>query len=396
MKGESVPIGRRVAYLRVRRRLSQQSFADQLGKSKSWVDKVERGVRSLERVSTIRDIAAVLRVDAATLLGRDLQRPEAVERNAGVAEIRAALSAYEIALGRPAGGRRVLSPDRLAQEIEHAWSTYQHARYPRLVELLPALLTEVHRAHAQDPAACRTAVVEAYRVTAALLVKLDEASLAWLAADRAISVAAGDRLLVACAAVQLGQALPARARPVMLAAAYRIAPSDLDDGTPEELALCGTLLLRAALMAAGSGDERATVDLLDEAGEMAAQLGDGHDHHRTAFGPTAVELARTTAAVELGDVRQAITLHQRVTKRDGWRSLPVERRAAHLIETARAYLHTAAPGAAARVLLQADHIAPAEVRNRPAGRATVAQVARDPDAPTTITELARALGVICS
>ncbi|MEK8109413.1 helix-turn-helix domain-containing protein [Micromonospora sp. M12] len=68
-----MPIGRRVAYLRVRRRLSQQSFADRLGKSKSWVDKVERGVRSLERVSTIRDVAAVLRVDVAALLGRDVQ-----------------------------------------------------------------------------------------------------------------------------------------------------------------------------------------------------------------------------------------------------------------------------------------------------------------------------------
>ena len=52
--------------------------------------------------------------------------------------------------------------------------TYQHARYPRLVELVPTLVTEVHRAHVQDPEAGRAAVVEAYRVTAALLVKLGE------------------------------------------------------------------------------------------------------------------------------------------------------------------------------------------------------------------------------
>ncbi len=37
-------IGRRVAYWRARRWMSQQVFADRLGKSKSWVDKVERGV----------------------------------------------------------------------------------------------------------------------------------------------------------------------------------------------------------------------------------------------------------------------------------------------------------------------------------------------------------------
>ncbi|MGC4744357.1 helix-turn-helix domain-containing protein [Micromonospora sp. DT201] len=183
MSRDPVPIGRRVAYLRVRRRLSQQSFADRLGKSKSWVDKVERGARSLERVSTIREIAAVLRVDAAALLGRDVQSAEVAERREGVARIRAALSAYPMAFGRPTG-RDVMSPDRLAREVRHVWMTYQHARYPRLVELLPTLVTEVHRAHAQDPEVGRAAVVEVYRVTAALLIKLGEGSLAWLAADR--------------------------------------------------------------------------------------------------------------------------------------------------------------------------------------------------------------------
>ncbi|MEU6023827.1 hypothetical protein [Micromonospora sp. NPDC047134] len=165
--------------------------------------------------------------------------------------------------------------------------------------------------------------MEAYRITAALLVKLGERSLAWLAADRAMSAATGDRILVACAAVQLGQALPAstRARPVMLAAAYQAAPPDLDAGTPQELSLCGALLLQAATMAARSGDERATAELLDEAADMA------------------------------GDTRQAVTRHQKIIGYDGWRCLPVERRAAHLIEVARAYLHAEAPGAAARVLL---------------------------------------------
>ncbi|WP_406075562.1 helix-turn-helix domain-containing protein [Micromonospora sp. NBC_01638] len=285
----------------MRRRLSQQSFADRLGKSKSWVDKVERGVRSLERVSTIRDIAAVLRVDAAALLGRDVEPVGVAECREGVVRIRAALSTYEMAFGRPTG-REVMSADRLAREVRHVWMTFQHARYPRLVELLPTLVTEVHRAHAQDPEVGRAAVVEAYRVTAALLVKLDEGSLAWLAADRAMSAAAGDRVLLACAAVQLGQVLraSARARPVMLAAAYQIALSDLDAGTPQELSLCGSLLVQAGLDSAN----------------------------------------------------------------------------------------------AARVLLRADSIAPAEIRHRPAARDVVAQVARDPDAPPTITQLAIALGVL--
>ncbi|RZT80961.1 transcriptional regulator with XRE-family HTH domain [Micromonospora violae] len=383
-----------MAYLRVRRRLSQQSFADRLGKSKSWVDKVERGVRSLERVSTIREIAAVLRVDPAALLGRDVQPAGVVERREGVARIRAALSAYPMVLGRPTG-REVMSPDRLAREVRQVWMTYQHARYPRLVELLPALVTEVHRAYAQDPEAGRAALVEAYRVTAALLVKLGEGSLAWLAADRAMSAAAGDRVLLACAAVQLGQVLRGswRAGAVMLAAAHQIGPTDTGR-SPEELSLCGSLLVQAALIAARAGDDRAAGNLLDEAAELAARVGDGHDHHRTTFGPSAVELARVTAAVELGDGPRAVAWHEEAVGRDGWRWLPVEYRAAHLIDAARAYLQTNDPANAARVLLRAERTAPAEVRHRPAAREVVAQVARDPDAPATITQLAVNLGIV--
>ncbi|MDG4797795.1 helix-turn-helix domain-containing protein [Micromonospora sp. WMMD1082] len=380
----------------MRRRLSQQTFADRLGKSKSWVDKVERGVRSLERLSTIRDIATVLRVDTATLLGRDIEPADTAERHEGVAQIRAAMSTYEMALGRPSGRREVMPPERLAREIAHAWTTYQHARYPHLIELVPALLTEVHRTHAQDPEAGRTLVVEAYRVTAALLVKLDEGHLAWLAADRAMSAATGDRVLLACAAVQLGQVLraSARARSVMLAAAYRIAPPDPDAGSPQEMSLCGSLLIQAALIAARAGDDRATADLLDEAAEMAVRVGDGHDHHRTTFGPTAVELARVAAAVELGDGPEAVARHEKAIRRDGWRWLPVEHRAAHLVDAARAYLHSDDHGNAARVLIRADSIAAAEVRHRPTVRDLVAQATRDPHAPATIVQLALGLGLV--
>jgi transcriptional regulator with XRE-family HTH domain len=43
--------------------MSQQVFADRLGKSKSWVDKVERGVRRLDKFSVVYEIADVLSVD---------------------------------------------------------------------------------------------------------------------------------------------------------------------------------------------------------------------------------------------------------------------------------------------------------------------------------------------
>ena len=265
-----------------------------------------------------------------------------------------------------------------------------------MVELLPRLLTDVQRAYAQDPVAGRVAVVEAYRVAAALLVKLDEADLGWLAADRALAAANRDRVLVAAAAVQLGQVLRSSAwmRSVLLAAAYRIAAADFGAGSRQELSLCGALLVQAGLVAARSGDERTTGDLLDEAGEMAVRVGDGLDLHRTAFGPTAVELARCAAAVELGDGSEAVARHKQAVRRGGWRLLPVEHRAAHLIDAARGYLQADDLGSAARVLLEAEILAPYEVRRRPAGRNVLVQVARAPKAPAAIGELALSLGLV--
>ncbi|WP_405107644.1 helix-turn-helix domain-containing protein [Micromonospora sp. NBC_01405] len=396
--GDRLPVGRRVAYWRGRRKLSQQVFADRLGKSKSWVDKVERGVRSLDKVSTLQDIAAALRIDTAVLLGRDAQPAAVTERAEGVERISEALSTYEIALGRPAARRDVVTADRLVHTVEHAWIMFAHARYPQVIALVPDLLAGAQRVHADDPGWGRPLLVEAYRVTASLLVKLGEADLGWLAADRAMATATGDRRLVSAAAVQLGQALRAagRARAAMsatLAAAYRIAPPDLDDGTPPELSLCGTLLVQAALAAARHGDDRATAELIGEAADMAARVGDGHDHHRTAFGPTAVDLARAAAALELGNAHDAVAWHEKTTKRDAWRWLPVEHRAAHLLDAARAYLQADDPISAGRLVIDADRTAPAEIRQRPAGREVLAQVARDPTAPTTLIHLAATLGV---
>ncbi|MGC4803502.1 helix-turn-helix domain-containing protein [Micromonospora sp. DT233] len=395
---ELLPIGRRVAYWRGRRKLSQQVFADRLGKSKSWVDKVERGVRSLDKVSTLQNIAAVLRIDTAVLFNGDTRSAEATARAVGVERIRAALSRYETAMQRPAGHRPVLPPGRLIPQVAHAWTAFRHARYEQVIDLLPDLLGDAERTHAVGPEAGRVPLVEAYRITAALLVKLGDADLAWLAADRAMIAAAADRVLVAAAAMQLGQALRAcgwarTAKSAMLAAAYRIAPPVIEFGLPPELSLCGTLLVQAALAAARLGDGAAMAELIDEAAELAARVGEGHDHYRTGFGPAAVDLARCVAAAELGDVWEAVAQHKQVTQQDGWRWLPPEHRAAHLIDAARAYLHTDDPANAGRLLVEVDCTAPAEIRHRPMARDLLVQVVRDPRAPAAAVRLAIALGV---
>ncbi|MEV4725534.1 helix-turn-helix domain-containing protein [Micromonospora humida] len=123
-----LPVGRRVAHWRGRRGLSQQVFADRLGKSKSWVGKVERGVRMLDKVSTLQDIAAVLCIDPGVLLGGDLRPADVPGPVEAVERVREALSTYDIAVGRSTVRGQVLSAGRLARDVTYAWGTFQYAR----------------------------------------------------------------------------------------------------------------------------------------------------------------------------------------------------------------------------------------------------------------------------
>jgi transcriptional regulator with XRE-family HTH domain len=64
-----------VLYWMRRRGLTRQVFADRLGKSLSWVDKIRNGDRQLDRLSVLRHIARILDVPLQVLID-----PEETER----------------------------------------------------------------------------------------------------------------------------------------------------------------------------------------------------------------------------------------------------------------------------------------------------------------------------
>ncbi|BCJ59158.1 helix-turn-helix domain-containing protein [Micromonospora endophytica] len=369
----SVPIGRRVAELRTNRGMSQQAFADRLGKSKSWVDKVERGVRRLDRYSVIRDIADVLRLDPEVLLGPRRPAP-ATPSVEGVDAVRAALASYH---DRPL---RTVPAQQASQQVGHAWMSYQHARYPQLLGALPGLL-DVTRGP-------RSLLVSTYRITAAVLVKLDHAELAWLAADRAVTAADGGPTLTAAATIDVTQALRALGHHQLALTAALTAADTTDDHTVR-----GTLFLQAGLAAASRGDRRNAQDLLDHAAGLAHRLARDTDAQHTAFGRTAVQVARSLAAHHLGNPSEAIERHEHAIRSDGWRRLPPEHRAAHLIDTAHAHLDTGDPTQAGQALLDADSLAPAEVRSRPVARTLLAQIIHRGPAAADIARLATIVGL---
>ncbi|GIJ76270.1 Helix-turn-helix domain-containing protein [Micromonospora phaseoli] len=369
----SVPLGRRVAELRAHRGMSQQTFADRLGKSKSWVDKVERGVRKLDRYSVIREIADVLRLDPEVLLGSRQPPPTAPSLD-GVDAVRAALACYQL---RP---QRSGTAEQASRQVTHAWLTYQHARYPQLLNVLPDLLDATH--------STRSLLVSSYRITAAVLVKLDHANLAWLAADRAVTAAGGGATLTATATIAVAQALRALGHHQLALTAALAAADTADHDTVR-----GTLFLQAGLAAAADGDRRNTHDLLDHAATLADRRTSEPDPHYTGFGSVAVQLARSLAAHLLGDAIEAVQRHEHAVRSDGWRRLPPEHRAAHLIGAARAYLDIGDPTRGGHALLDADHTAPAEVRSRPVARTLLAEIIQRGPAAADVARLATIVGL---
>jgi transcriptional regulator with XRE-family HTH domain len=407
---DETPIGRRVAYWRGRRRMSQQVFADRLGKSKSWVDKVERGVRRLDKFSVVYDIADVLQLDAQLLLGKEPERrPGAVNciDQIEVAEIRAALERYD-AIGslfaRPAEPVRI---DDLRKAVDHAWLTFQHAKYGVLARTLPRLLREAQAADtayggSDDGIAAAHMLGELYQISSSALRKLGEHELAWLAADRSIAVSqrAGDPLLAGTATYRVGNALLAlgRARPALevnVNIANKMAPTAGSEPASEaRLSVYGMLLLQGTMAAARIGDSATVRDLLIGAEEAAEQVGEDKNHYWTCFGPTNVKLHRAAAAVELGEGRTAAEIHETIDPAHFAVLMP-ERRAQHFIDLARGLAQVGDIERAGEMLLEGDRLAPAEVRCRPVSQEILSNVLRrtrgTPAQP--LLELAENMGV---
>jgi transcriptional regulator with XRE-family HTH domain len=405
---DELPIGRRVAYWRGRRKMSQQVFADRLGKSKSWVDKVERGVRRLDKFSVVYDIADVLQVDVQLLLGKDVERrPESVNciDQVEVEEIRAALERYD-QMSAFFQATPVSPPlPEMRKAVSHAWLTYQHAKYGVLARALPKLLRDAQaadtaHAHGDEAPDAANLLGQVYQIASSALRKLGEHELSWLAADRSIAVSqrAGDQLLAGIASYRVGSALLAlgRARPALevnVNIANRLSPG-FEQATPERLSVYGMLLLNGAMAAARIGDSATVRDLVNGADQAAKSLGGDYNHYWTCFGPTNVQLHRAAAAVELGDGRTAVETHQSIDQ-ESFAALLPERRAHHYLDIARGYTQIGDVEKASEMLLEGDRLAPSEIRCRPLAHEVLSDVLRrtrgTPSAP--IAELAEHMGV---
>src|SRR3954462_10433749 len=94
-----------IAYRR-RRGLSQAALAGLIGRSESWLSQVERGVRSVDRLSVLLDLAKVLHVEVEALTGQQWQyAPNGNPVVDGLDGVRRFFARYDNLLGVEVGGQ---------------------------------------------------------------------------------------------------------------------------------------------------------------------------------------------------------------------------------------------------------------------------------------------------
>lgn len=384
---DAVQFGRRVAYWRGRRRITQETFAALMGKSRRWVEDLEGGRRQADpQLSVVQLTARRLGITVEQLLDDEAV---GVLEPAEVDALRAALQRHDVITGRCDDGNDPLPVARLWRTLHHARSGFQAGHFAQLGSAIPSLLVETTRAAAllrddEQRDAFRVLSLS-LELAEAALIKWGATELAVLAGHRAVAAAerAEDPVIMASAARHLADAMTnhgqaADAAAFAVTAAQRL-QSDLVQAGPDGFSVLGMLWLKAAMAtaAAAETDEqqaaryaRAVPDHLGEADEQARRLGRDDNRLWTAFGPTNVQLYQVAAHVQLSEGADAVAVAAGIptAARAG---LPAERRAHLLTDLALGQTQAGQRTEAVDTLLTAERLAPEEVQRRPRTRALV-------------------------
>jgi transcriptional regulator with XRE-family HTH domain len=399
----TLTIGERVAWYRRRRGLSQEVLAGLVGRTTDWLSKVENNRIELDRLSVIKSLADGLDVALGDLLAEpSLMEWNTDSGNQTVPALRAALMDYRAITSVARRAELPPSLDALRDNLNDMWTAYQGSRFGYVTSRLPSTLDRAQLAvdtyDGHDADRARRLLGLTYQLAATQLTKLGEVELAWIAADRGLSTVrpTGDPLITGSLFRSVGHALHSAGR---FAEAVRLtedAAAYLDPemrrAAPELLSVYGTLLLSGSMAAARASDPTTTRAFLTEAGAAAERLGQDANHLWTAFGPTNVAIHRVATAAELGDLQVAVDLGPRIDTS----ALPMERRVRHALEVARAYSSWNRTDEARDVVLDAELMAPEQVRHHFLSRQLVLTWIRRQRGkpPSTLVGLAHRLKVL--
>ncbi|MFC5140530.1 helix-turn-helix domain-containing protein [Actinomycetospora rhizophila] len=306
-------VGKRVAAYRRRRGLSQAALAGLIGRSESWLSQVERGVRSVDKMSVLLDMSRVLDVEVQALTGTPWQlAPNGGSRAEGLASVRGVLNRYANLIEDDVPAPSASSLRSIASSLHQE---YQAAKYATVIRELPLLIGQADsallRASGDDREAALS-YVEAYVVASKLLTKLGVGDLGAVTADRA-AMAAGRTDSGVAQGMAIYQVVTALLRSDQVDQAEQLAtrmagqlvPRVRSDD-PALVSVAGALWLISSVIAARRAERWEAERRLDQAQALADLLGHDANYAWTAFGPTNVAIHRVSVAAELGDPAAAL------------------------------------------------------------------------------------------
>ncbi len=265
--------------------------------------------------------------------------------------------------------------NNLRRRLHFCCRAWAACHYTATARDLPVLLADAHTAAAGGSAEAAALLSRAYQLAASLLYKYSRHACTpgVVAADRALAAAetSGDPISIGASARRVARGLIHQQRheaasEYATASARALRPA-LEQGGPTGLSTLGMLYLVAAIGATGGGRSPAAVaeatDRLAEAGDLAERQGDD-DADFTGSGPTNVALHEVDVLLRLDDAWSAVEATRRIEPA-ALAAMGRERRARHLVTTARAAALTRRRDDATRALLEAERLAPEEV-HRPA------------------------------
>jgi transcriptional regulator with XRE-family HTH domain len=370
-------IGKRIAEYRKLRGWSQRQLADRAGYSLSQIEKIERGVRGVERYSTLHTFARVLGVDVAELTG-ETGRTRRQKEHATVPNIRRVLTA--VPYGIEDGPCRQIP--QLRRDVEAAIARRELGKYTRFGEDFPILLEELFRAASAAPsetAELQGLIAETLHSGSILLRRLGYVDLSWIAVQQArtAGLQSADPLLPIANDWHLTELYMRNGNTPRALRVAEEAIRQLDaehlTGEPSSraLSLLGTLHLIRSMTAAQNVERREVEHALAAAGRAAERNGRDRDDYQSQFGPANVAIFGVSTAVEMGDGDLAVRRSKRVDPE----AIPSrERQARYLIDVARAYSQTGKDAAALQVVTEAHKRAPEYVGNHVMGREVVAEL----------------------
>ncbi|MFP5372408.1 MAG: XRE family transcriptional regulator, partial [Actinomycetes bacterium] len=247
--------------------------------------------------------------------------------------------------------------------------------YPALAELMAPTIARTLAATEAGDVDARQLLARTVFTASMVLRPLGYVDLATRLAERAQWAAAGadDPAAVAAAEFALAQtALTSGLRARSLTLASRAADAIQGDTTEAGRAWYALLHLQAGLASAALGDTDDAAGHLDEADAVAALV--TGDPWRMDLSPANAGVWRVAAVLEGNDPGRAVELARGVDRY----TLRTTQRQAHLHTfVARALYLTGDHNGATRAYLEADRLAPAEIRGRGSVQEIVGQMIRD-------------------